>query len=565
MGHLKPIDLKEVAKIFTERYYPQWLSRVDRIWEMLEKVDPNSLYSESAKPLNLQGNTFGITGEIEPKFQECISGIAVFAFTCNGLKSDDEIAEPELQSRITTTSLNLKIPPGLQSKLEAVLSEMLPTIVGETIRTEEEKLEINFIENKIKVGGKVDSRNKQQFKLLECFILEDKEIHWVESIRLFDEWRRIRVDIPNLKKNFGVTISKLRGSKSGFFTENKLNLEINSLSNGFSKLIGIENYNSNILQAKSLYKEAFFAYRSGEFDKAQEKLVTAIDTYPEHIPSLELLVRLLLNVEIDSSFVFKAKRVLQREISILEKAIGTTCFYMKRLKNEEWCNAWNDGKAKHDFESEIEIFNFKLNSELESLSEGFDNLKKWLDGKNISFESDNKYEEIKGLIKEQNFNELVKKNAIKRVLAIISGQLAFFAPQSEANAKEILMELLFHPEQSKRLDFSKALTLKELQNYLILRAKYLINDNYRGSELPSRDKKSLREFNKIEKELQKTLCREPTQEECFEALKKEKKVGEEYCEYIKDLINKSRMKSSYDDTKNYDEYYLDKEDSDILI
>ena len=133
MEHLKPVDLKEVAKRFTERYYPQWLSRVDRIWEMLEKVDQISLSSESTKPLNLQGNTFGITGEIEPKFQECISGIAVFAFTCNGLKSDDEIAEPDLQSRITTTSLNLKISPGLQSKLEAVLSEMLPSMIEESV------------------------------------------------------------------------------------------------------------------------------------------------------------------------------------------------------------------------------------------------------------------------------------------------------------------------------------------------------------------------------------------------------------------------------------------------
>ena len=154
MEQIKPIDLREVAKRFTEKYYPQWLSRVDRIWEMLGKIDPNSLYSESAKSQYQLGNALGIAGTVEPEFKECISGIAVFAFTCHGLKSEEGIVEADLQSHIATTSLGLKISPGLQSKLESVLIEMLPSLIGGTVGTKVEKLKINFTESEIVIGDK---------------------------------------------------------------------------------------------------------------------------------------------------------------------------------------------------------------------------------------------------------------------------------------------------------------------------------------------------------------------------------------------------------------------------
>ena len=57
---MKPIDLKEIAQRFTSKYYPQWISRVDRIWDMFEKIDPKSFVSESGKSQYQLGNAFGV-------------------------------------------------------------------------------------------------------------------------------------------------------------------------------------------------------------------------------------------------------------------------------------------------------------------------------------------------------------------------------------------------------------------------------------------------------------------------------------------------------------------------
>jgi len=125
MVKMKPIDLKKVAKRFTEKYYPQWLSRFDRIWEMFEKTDLNKIVSDPAKSQYQQGNAFGIAGTAEPESKEYMSGIAIVAFTYHGAKDKDSISNDEIIKRISLVP-NLKITPGVQQKLENVISEMLP-------------------------------------------------------------------------------------------------------------------------------------------------------------------------------------------------------------------------------------------------------------------------------------------------------------------------------------------------------------------------------------------------------------------------------------------------------
>jgi len=135
---MRPIDLKEVAKRFTEKYYPQWLSRFDRIWEMFEKTDLNKIVSDPVKSQYQQGNALGITGTADPESKEYMSGIAIVAFTYQGTKDKDSISEDEVKKRISLVP-NLKITHGLQQKLENVISEMLPLIVEEAEESKKEK------------------------------------------------------------------------------------------------------------------------------------------------------------------------------------------------------------------------------------------------------------------------------------------------------------------------------------------------------------------------------------------------------------------------------------------
>ncbi|MFH2059396.1 MAG: hypothetical protein ABIJ59_10910 [Pseudomonadota bacterium] len=173
MEQKKPIDLKDVAKRFTEKYYPQWLSRVDRIWEMLEKVDPNSLFSESENSQSQQGNALGITGDVEPKFKECISGIAILAFTCRDVKDKDSISADEIRKRISIVPAGLKLTPILQSKLENILAEMLPSVIEESTIQPKNKGALNLNEHNDKKRFVVYMNRSSGFGVEKILVAED--------------------------------------------------------------------------------------------------------------------------------------------------------------------------------------------------------------------------------------------------------------------------------------------------------------------------------------------------------------------------------------------------------
>jgi len=432
---------------------------------------------------------------------------------------------------------------------------------------EEEKLEISFEKGKIKVGSKVESTRQQPIKLFEYFINKREEVHWIESIKIFDEWRKIRErtekdkGIYNLKLKFEGIIAKLRGPR-GFFCKNKLDhLKISNSGNGFYGLNGLENYNSNILEAEDLYKEAFSDYQNNDFYGAIDKTRKGLKIYSGHIPTLELLIRLLPRIEVEKVLKDSARRVLKEKIIFLKKSIETTEYYMSQLENKDWCNGWEDEKAREEFENEIGVFYSDLESEREDLEESYNNLEKYLTGKEISFKSDIEYAEIKELINKQDFDGLRKRAAIKTILFLISkslynwkyaplkerisqtGQSSLWKRELKAMKKEAedrLIEILFDPEKAKTLDFSKAATLKEFKNYLIIKANMMIREELEESTMTSVEKRHLREFKSIKRKLKKEMedngiYREPTEEECFDRFKEAKKVGSEYCEYIKEL------------------------------
>jgi len=134
---MEPIDLKKAAKRFTEKYHPDWVSRFDRIWDMFEKINPKSLVADSANSQSQMGNAFGITGTADPSAQECMGGIAVFAFTYQDTKDKSSISQDEVKKKISMVPVNLNMYPGLQKKLEDVVNEMLPSmVVGAAEQTE---------------------------------------------------------------------------------------------------------------------------------------------------------------------------------------------------------------------------------------------------------------------------------------------------------------------------------------------------------------------------------------------------------------------------------------------
>ncbi|MCK4454608.1 hypothetical protein KAU51_04700 [Candidatus Parcubacteria bacterium] len=265
MAHMKPIDLKEVAKRFTEQYYPQWLSRFDRIWEMFEKTDINKIVSDPAKFQYQQGNAFGITGTADPESKEYMSGIAIVAFTYQGTKDEDSISEDEVKKRISLVP-NLKITHGLQQKLENVISEMLPLMVGESVAK---------AKNKKLTKQKTSERQTKEFVVYlarssgfgtDNFLVNEEELH---SKYLFE---KRQYDIIIYHQNIEVkSITKKAGVEEIEFKP------IEIYSNILNLLILFLKYKDENLPFLPLYHCAWRdSYEHVENDSEQDKMVDSL-------------------------------------------------------------------------------------------------------------------------------------------------------------------------------------------------------------------------------------------------------------------------------------------------
>ena len=122
---MKPIYLKEIARGYTDKFYPQYLSRVDRIWDMIESMPPN------IKPSEYQcGDGFSFASGAEESFDDFISGIAVFVFTYKNIKDENKITKENLKETIETNLLKLKLTKSINDKIKNLLKEVIPSSVS---------------------------------------------------------------------------------------------------------------------------------------------------------------------------------------------------------------------------------------------------------------------------------------------------------------------------------------------------------------------------------------------------------------------------------------------------
>ncbi len=119
---MKPIVLKEVAKKYTEKHHPEWLHRVDRIWDMFEKIDFDSFISESGN--HQLGNSFGIAGATDPEFQEYMKVISILAYINPRIKNDG-IGRNEIRVQLNSVPEGIKLSEKQQHKLEDFISDIL--------------------------------------------------------------------------------------------------------------------------------------------------------------------------------------------------------------------------------------------------------------------------------------------------------------------------------------------------------------------------------------------------------------------------------------------------------
>ena len=94
--------------------------------------------SDSSKSSFQEGYSLAIAGKTELEFEQCISGIAILAFTYNKFQDEKNIDSNNIKEQISILPANTNFSTELQRKLENVLSEMMPQMVGKAIQEKDE-------------------------------------------------------------------------------------------------------------------------------------------------------------------------------------------------------------------------------------------------------------------------------------------------------------------------------------------------------------------------------------------------------------------------------------------
>jgi hypothetical protein len=127
------IDFKEAARMFVSKHYPQFLSKTDRFWEMLNEIDFAKKFSEVSYPFH-SGQGFGFAGEVDPELKNMVSAIAVIVIIQQNM--DEKVSESKLKNTLETTCLNLEITPHLKTKIEEAIYDVLASASNEVILAE---------------------------------------------------------------------------------------------------------------------------------------------------------------------------------------------------------------------------------------------------------------------------------------------------------------------------------------------------------------------------------------------------------------------------------------------
>lgn len=413
----------------------------------------------------------------------------------------------------------------------------------------EERLEINFEKGKIKIGSTVKSKYKQIFELLEYFINKGEDVHWIEGIRIFDDWKKIRNDIYNLKTIFEVIISRLRGPK-GFFRNNNLNLDITNLDKGFYRLEG--SYSSNIIKARELTREAELLIDTGEFniEEVKQKIKGAIEIYGSCSEAHILMIKLLKdNIESEKDMI-PVRRFFTKQIQFLGQVKSTVEYYKNNLQKIEWEKlrpTEEREEVQQEFKNEVGFFLIAVQQDLDEMKIWFDSLTKWSETKSLSLPTERGFKEVKKLLEQNKIQDLLKTDIIKQLWGITRGILINRLPyirkwkdkKIDNYVTGILSDAIDNAKEN--IDFSKVSSLRSLRKYLLKLIKDAIyQDFFERIGLTKAEWKDYKEVERIKEELRQKFGREPEEEEWQELLLEKKKRGGEYLEYIKEICNKAK-------------------------
>lgn len=379
---MNPIDLKVVAKRFTEKYYPQFLHRVDRIWDMFEKIDINSFVSKSGK--YQLGNAFGIAGTAEPIFQEYMKVISILAYVNPSVKGKDGIDKNEIIIQLTSAPKGIKLSTIQQQKLEDFFSEILHSPDQESVVIKKKKI-INFTETTVLFPEGHTQNKTYPWKLYENIILKG-EIHWLWGFVILNKWSSVDEIKSDPKGQFANYISKEKRltQEYGFGIEE----ERDSGKWILNWDMTINDIECNLLDARLLYTKALDEFEGGNFTKAIEFLESAIspDFYQniKYIDAYNLLSKCIIEVNYNVSdkllskienFYSWYKRSLKNAIGVidniyLKKAIISKIAiedplkfikneYKYTVKNHEAiANKSKNAKAEKDFDEFLDLYQY---------------------------------------------------------------------------------------------------------------------------------------------------------------------------------------------------------------
>lgn len=177
MKYLKPTDIKTIASRFVDSHYPQFVSRVDRIWHMLEEMDLNLAFPEQEKEGFQHGNALGIAGAIDPDLKECLRVVSILAYANQTIRNKDAISESDIKIQLVSAPDGLRISAGQLQKLEQIISEIFESNIGEPFEVSNSKPSVEETKRtKIFKDNVVYLSRKNSFGV-NRFLVTEEDVH----------------------------------------------------------------------------------------------------------------------------------------------------------------------------------------------------------------------------------------------------------------------------------------------------------------------------------------------------------------------------------------------------
>ena len=125
---IDPAVFKNIAKYFTEEYYPQYINRFDTIWSILDTIDLDNIIFSAESPSVPFGTALGFGDSAEPEYAEYIRGEATICFLKKRFSKQEKIDNSELIHQYESIILSIKLSSPLQDKLKKSFIASFPPI-----------------------------------------------------------------------------------------------------------------------------------------------------------------------------------------------------------------------------------------------------------------------------------------------------------------------------------------------------------------------------------------------------------------------------------------------------